>query len=109
MNVAMASASASARAYPHIEKTPNVCGGRACIEGTRIRVVDIIGLHRRGVKPEDMLNTYASPLTLAQVYAALAYAYDHPEEIEAAIEEDREVSEKIERDRDEYLKRRSTR
>ena len=35
---------ATARAaYPHIEKTPGVCGGKACIDGTRIRVPDIVG------------------------------------------------------------------
>jgi uncharacterized protein (DUF433 family) len=100
-------ATAKATGYSHITKDPEVCGGRACIDGTRIRVLDIVGLHRRGVKPEDMLTTYASPLTLAQVYAALAYAHDHPDEIEAAFEEDRRVAEKIERDREEYLKGRS--
>jgi uncharacterized protein (DUF433 family) len=85
----MATAKPIATTYPHIEKTPGVCGGKACIEGTRIRVLDIWGLHRRGYKPEKMLNVYAVPLTLAQVHAALAYAYDHPEEIEAALEAER--------------------
>ncbi len=87
--MAMATAKAVTASYPHIEKTPGVCGGKACIEGTRIRVLDIWGLHRRGYKAEKMLNVYAVPLTLAQVHAALAYAYDHPEEIEAALEAER--------------------
>ena len=39
-------------AYPHIEKTPGVCGGKACIGGTRIRVLDIVGLRRRVFEPE---------------------------------------------------------
>ena len=95
--------------YSHITKDPEVCGGRACIDGTRIRVLDIVGLHRRGMKAEDMLKTYASQLTLAQVYAALSYAYDHPDEIEAALEEDRRVADQIEHDRAEHSKRRSTR
>jgi uncharacterized protein (DUF433 family) len=85
----MATAKPVPASYPHIEKTPGVCGGKACIEGTRIRVLDIWGLHRRGYQPQKMLNVYAVPLTLAQVHAALAYAYDHPEEIEEALEAER--------------------
>ena len=27
--------------YPHISKDPGICGGKACIEGTRIRVLDV--------------------------------------------------------------------
>jgi uncharacterized protein (DUF433 family) len=102
----MATAKAVTESYPHIEKTPGVCGGKACIEGTRIRVLDIWGLHRRGYKPEKMLNVYAVPLTLAQVHAALAYAYDHPEEIEAALEADRRAEREIDRGRAEFFKKR---
>ncbi len=99
-------ATAKATLLPsHITKTPGVCGGKACIDGTRIRVLDIVGLHRRGLKPEEMLNVYASPLTLAQVYAALSYAYDHPDEIEADLEKDRQAADEIDRAREEYLKR----
>lgn len=39
------------RAYPHIKKTPGVCGGKACIDGTRIRVMDIVVLHEQGLPP----------------------------------------------------------
>lgn len=93
----------------HITKDPEVCGGRACIDGTRIRVLDLVGLHRRGVKPEGMLKAYASDLTLAQVYAALSYAYDHPDEIDAALEEDRRVADEMEHDRAGHARRRSIR
>jgi uncharacterized protein (DUF433 family) len=30
---------------PHITKTPGVCGGRACIAGSRIRVMDVVVLY----------------------------------------------------------------
>ncbi len=91
MDVMAATARAAVDVYPHIEKTPGVCGGKACVGGTRIRVLDIVGLHRRGFDPEEMLRMYAVPLTLAQVHAALAYYYDHPEEIEASIREGRKL------------------
>ena len=95
----MATARAAVAAYPHIEKTPGVCGGKACIDGTRIRVLDIVGLRQRGFEPEEMLNMYAVPLSLAQVHAALAYYYDHPDEIEASIREGRKLVARIRRDR----------
>lgn len=87
----------TAQVYAHISKDPEVCGGRACIDGTRIRVMDIVGLHQHGYAPETMLNVYATPLTLAQVYAALTYYYDHPEEIEASFKKDEEVVAKLKR------------
>ena len=34
--------------YPHIEKTSEVRGGKACIEGTRIAIADVVLLHKRG-------------------------------------------------------------
>lgn len=91
----MAATARAAVGYPHIQKTPGVCGGRACIADTRIRVLDIVGLERRGFDPEEMLRMYAVPLTLAQVHAALAYYYDHPEEIEASILEGRKLSARV--------------
>ena len=104
----MATARAAAT-YPHISKDARICGGKACIEGTRIRVLDIVGLHRQGYKPEDMLPMYASPLTLAQVHAALAYYYDHPGEIEASIREGRKAVAQIEREQARLFKQRRAR
>lgn len=31
----------------HITKTPGVCGGKACISGHRIRVLDIVVWHEQ--------------------------------------------------------------
>ena len=89
--------------YPHIEKTPEVRGGKACIEGTRIAVVDIVLLHKRGLSPQEMLGYYARPLSLAQVHSALAYYYDHPEEIEAYFEESHKAAAELEGARAEVL------
>ena len=79
----------------HISKTPGVCGGRACIAGHRIRVMDIVVLHeKRGLCPEEIVYQYPS-ITLADVYAALAYHLDNREEIEADFRHEREVSESL--------------
>jgi len=104
MELVMATA-AKIVSYPHIEKTPEVRGGKACIEGTRIAVVDIVLLHKRGLSPQEMLGYYARPLSLAQVHSALAYYYDHPEEIEAYFEESHKAAAELEAARAEYLTR----
>jgi uncharacterized protein (DUF433 family) len=66
----------------HITKTPGVCGGRACIAGHRIRVMDIVVWHEmRGMTPDQIVDMFPG-ITLADVHAALAYYFDHREEIE---------------------------
>ena len=77
----------------HITKTPGVCGGRACIAGHRIRVMDVVAWHhKRGMSPEEIAVMFGS-ITLADVYAALAYYHDHRDEIDAGFEEDRKWEE----------------
>lgn len=94
--------------YSHVTKDPEVCGGRACVDGTRIRVLDIVSLQHQGHAPEKMLEVYPS-LNLAQVHAALSYYYENLREIERAMEEDREIAERIERDRADFLQKQSAR
>jgi uncharacterized protein (DUF433 family) len=93
----------------HITKDPRVCGGKACIDSTRIRVMDIVLLYRRRLKPEDMIEYFSVPLSLAQVHGALAYYYDHLEEIEGDIADGRRVGNEIERERAPHPRRRSGR
>ncbi len=100
-------ATAAKLVYSHITKDPEVCGGRATIDGTRIRVLDIWSLKQRGFGPEQMLVEY--PLTLAQIHAALSYAYENLAEIEAALGEDDRTAERIQHDREEFLKKSSAR
>ncbi len=94
--------------YPYITKDPEVCGGKACIDGTRIRVMDIVSLKRQGYDPERMLEAYPS-LSLAQIYAALSYSYEHADEIEASFDEDRAWEAEHERAKAEYLSRKTAR
>jgi uncharacterized protein (DUF433 family) len=74
----------------HITKTPGVCGGRACLAGHRIRVMDIVVWHeKRGYSPDEIVDMFPG-ITLADVYAALAYYFDNREEIEAEFRKDEE-------------------
>lgn len=80
-----------------ITKTPGVCGGRACIAGHRVRVLDIAIWHElRGWSVDEMV-AQATSLTLSDVHAALAYYYDHREEIQDEIREERSRSEEFRR------------
>ncbi len=66
----------------HITKTPGVCGGRACIAGHRIRVMDIVVWHEmRGHTAARVVEMFPG-ITRADVHAALAYYFDHVEEID---------------------------
>jgi len=99
-------ATAARTVATHVTKDPRVCGGKACIDSTRIRVMDVVLLQRQGLKPEDMIEYFSVPLSLAQVHGALTYYYDHPEEIEGDISDGKRVDAAIERHRAVHLKSR---
>jgi uncharacterized protein (DUF433 family) len=81
-------ATAAKTVYPHITTDPGVCHGRPCIAGTRVRVMDVVAAHEQGISPEDLQDYFATRrLTLAEIYAALAYYDDHRSEVEADFEE----------------------
>lgn len=67
--------------------TPGTCGGRPRINGTRISVQQIAAQFKRGLSAEDIEQVYEH-LSLAQVYAALAYYLANREEIDAALAEE---------------------
>lgn len=90
--------------HSHITKIPGVCGGKATIDGKRIRVMDIVYLHKWGYAAEKMLDVYDT-INLAQVYAALSYYYEHPEEIETQMKEDEEWDARHEYEKAKYLKK----
>jgi uncharacterized protein (DUF433 family) len=71
----------------HIEATPGIAGGRPRIAGHRITVQDIAIWHERLGKSADEIAADYN-LSLADVYAALAYYYDHRSEIDEAIHAD---------------------
>jgi len=76
--------------YRNIEKDPGRCGGQATVSGTRIRVCTILTCYRQGMTVEKILQQYPH-LRPSDVHDALAYAYDHSEEIEADLAADDEA------------------
>jgi uncharacterized protein (DUF433 family) len=77
----------------HITKTPGVCGGRACIAGTRVRVMDVVRHHEAGVPATEIASKFCTPITVADVYAALTYYHDNRAEIEHDFEVHRQADE----------------
>lgn len=67
-----------------LARSPDICGGRIRIDGTRITVHRIATLYKQGQTAEDIAQTY-SHLSLSQVYAALAYYHANRAEIESAL------------------------
>ena len=99
-------ATAATVPYPHISKKPEVCGGKACIDGTRIRVMDIVALDSQGCTVDEMLEHFDSrPLTPAEVHSALAYYHDHKQEIDASFTAEQKAEAEHETKKAEYLKR----
>jgi len=72
-----------------IVKTPETCGGRARLAGHRVRVQDIvIWSEHLGMTPDEIVSHIPS-ITLADVHSALAYYFDHVQEIQEEIRADR--------------------
>jgi len=68
-----------------ITKTPGVCGGKACIVGHRVRVMDVVIWHDHLGMSADEIVTQIPSITLSDVHAALAYYYDHADELRGEI------------------------
>jgi uncharacterized protein (DUF433 family) len=80
----------------HIEVTPGVRGGRPRIIGTRFTIADVVIMHlRMGQSLEEIAGRY--DLGLADLYAAMAYYYDHREEIDRSIAADEAFAEAFRR------------
>ena len=78
----------------HIVITPDVVGGKPRIAGHRITVQNIVIWHEfMGLSADEIAAEYG--LTLSDVYAALAYYYDHRSKIDASIEADEAFVEEL--------------
>jgi uncharacterized protein (DUF433 family) len=78
----------------HILIEPGFCGGKPHIAGHRIKVQHVAVWHERlGMSPDEIASGYG--LTLGQVYAALAYYWDHKAQIDADIAEAERLADQL--------------
>lgn len=73
-----------------IEKTAGVCGGDACIAGTRVPVWVLEQARRLGASEGDLLADYPS-LTEADLSTSWEYVRANRSEIESAIRDNEEA------------------
>lgn len=72
--------------YKHIVQTPEIVGGKPRIAGHRITVQNVVIWHEQmGYSIEEIASLYN--LTLAEVHSALAYYFDHKDEIDRSMTE----------------------
>jgi uncharacterized protein (DUF433 family) len=74
--------------HPYIVRKSGVCGGSPIIDGTRITVRLIAQLVKTGSSAEEILASYPH-LSFAQIHDAISYYFDHREEIEQEIEDNK--------------------
>ncbi|MDP3091034.1 MAG: DUF433 domain-containing protein [Nitrospira sp.] len=68
----------------HIDISPDIAGGKPRIAGHRITVQNIVIWHEcMGLTADEIASNHE--VSLADIYAALAYHYDHRQELDEAI------------------------
>ena len=81
----------------HIEIVDGPSGPKVRIAGHRIRVQDVVIWHEKlGMAPDEIVHHYPT-ITLADIHAALAYYWDHREDVERAIREEHAFAEELRR------------
>jgi uncharacterized protein (DUF433 family) len=83
---------------PHIGtlivQDPEVRNGRPILAGTGVTVHSIVIRYKRGLTPEEIADQFGH-LSLAQVYAALAYYHANRKEIETDLAEDEALYDRL--------------
>jgi uncharacterized protein (DUF433 family) len=67
-----------------ISSSPEICGGKTCIAGTRVPIMNIVIDYKSGQTPEEIAQE-RSHLNLAQIYAALAFYHANKQAIDKEI------------------------
>jgi len=65
---------------PRIVSSPDICGGRPRINGTRVRVIDVLDMLASGMSEEDITRDYPY-VTREDIEACLKYVRrfaEHP-------------------------------
>ena len=70
--------------YPHVSSDPEICGGAPCVTGSRIPVRTLGAYAQMGVTPTQLMEEYYPWLSLAEIFGALTYYYDHLPQVESA-------------------------
>jgi len=75
----------TSESYRYIVRSPDVRGGVARVDGTRIGVHDVVGLLQNGETVDSLVQSCFPNVTRAQVYECMAYYEDHKGEIDLLV------------------------
>ncbi len=70
----------------YVTSDPNILQGEPIVAGTIVAVRDIVQLWESGVKPEAMVTHLFNRVTIAQIFDALSFYADYPEQVNGWIE-----------------------
>ena len=93
--------------YPHITSDPAVHEGRPCITGTQIRVTDVATALEEGKSAPELPEYFRGtphPLSMGEIYAALAYFNDNHEELARVQAADKVLAEEADKARLQKIK-----
>ncbi len=65
-------------------RSPDVCGGRLRIDGTRMTVNQIVVLHKQGLSAEAIVECYPQR-SLNEIYTVLAWYHDNQSEFDREL------------------------
>ena len=65
-------------------RSPEVCGGRLRIDGTRMTVNQIVVMHRQGLSAADIVERYPQR-TLSEIYTVLAWYHANKREFDKEL------------------------
>lgn len=85
-------------------RSADICGGHLRINGTRMTVNQLVVCYKQGYSAEEIADQYPH-LTLAQVYAALAYYHANREEMEAELAAEKLEADQLEQAYQQILRR----
>lgn len=78
--------------YYHVELNDN---GVPVVSGTTMKVIELVREHlAHGWSPEELQEQHPY-LTMAQIYSALAYYWDHKSELDQDIQQRRQYAERM--------------
>lgn len=95
MATTQGSSSTTPEPLGHIVLTPGTCGGKPRIDGTRVRVQDVVLWHLARQQSVAEILCHFPRLTPADVHAALTYYYDHQTQIDSDMASDRKFDEEL--------------
>ena len=65
-------------------RTPNVCGGRLRIDGTRLTVNQVVSLYRQGRSAEQIAESYPQR-SVSEIYAVLAWYHQNRDSFDIVL------------------------